>query len=59
LISWREELAREKPGPVQEEPGGAGESSVILSRERYIPREGQLIQARRIEQDSQRERIEE
>lgn len=57
LINWRDELAREKPGPIQEEPGGAGDSSVILSRERYIPREGKLINAKRIDQNSEHERV--
>lgn len=59
LINWREKLAHEKPAPVQEETGGAGNSSVILSRERYIPKEGKLLQAKRIEQNNMRERVNE
>ena len=48
LTSWRKELNT----PEQTPPalhGGIGESSVVLSPERYIPSEGVLIQAQPIE----------
>lgn len=57
LIAWREGLDREKPGPVQEKTGGAGDSSVILSTERYIPKEGKLIRAKKSGQNHGYERI--
>lgn len=57
LLTWREELDREKPSPVLEGPSGAGESSVILSRERYMPKEGRLIQVGRMSLDEKQERI--
>lgn len=57
LISWREELVHEKPSQIQEQPGGAGDSSVVLSRERYIPKEGRLIGARKSDQNRGYERI--
>jgi hypothetical protein len=50
LTSWRKELNT----PEQTPPalhGGIGESSVVLSPERYIPSEGVLIQGQPIEVD--------
>jgi hypothetical protein len=50
LTSWRKELntPEQKPPALH---GGIGESSVVLSPERYIPSEGVLIQAQPIEVD--------
>lgn len=47
LHLWRGELDAEKTAQVGEAPGGAGESSVIFSRERYIPSQGVLIQPKK------------
>jgi len=47
LRLWRSELESDKIAPVGESPGGAGESSVIFSRERYIPSQGVLIQPKK------------
>lgn len=47
LESWRDELKKTSAEKVEESKGGTGESSVILSPERYIPSEGILIQPRR------------
>lgn len=44
LRHWRDELETWKTAQVDEAPGGAGESSMIFSRERYIPSQGVLIQ---------------
>ena len=44
LRLWRGELEAGKTAQVDEAPGGAGESSVIFSRERYTPSQGVLIQ---------------
>ena len=44
LESWRVELKRASAVKIEESRGGTGESSVILSPERYIPSEGVLIQ---------------
>ena len=47
LRLWRSELESGKIAQVDEAPGGAGESSVIFSRERYIPSQGVLIQPKK------------
>ena len=48
LHLWRGELeAGSKVLQVDEAPGGAGESSVIFSRERYTPSQGVLIQPKK------------
>jgi hypothetical protein len=47
LESWRDELKKTSAEKAEESKGGTGESSVILSPERYIPSEGILIQPRR------------
>jgi len=50
LRDWREALEAGKAAQVDETPGGAGgaggagESSLIFSRERYVPSQGVLIQ---------------
>lgn len=44
LQSWREELESKGATAVEETKGGAGESSVILTTERYTPSDGVLIQ---------------
>jgi hypothetical protein len=50
LTSWRKELNSPEPkSPALH--GGIGESSVVLSPERYIPSEGVLIQAKPIQVD--------
>jgi hypothetical protein len=43
LRAWRDELESAAQAPVEETRGGTGESSVILTRERYVPSEGVLI----------------
>jgi hypothetical protein len=43
MHSWRNELARERKRSQPETRGGAGDSGVILSTERYLPSEGILI----------------
>jgi hypothetical protein len=46
LQAWRAEL-EEAPAPMEQGARGvAGESGVVLSRERYVPSEGVLIQPR-------------
>ena len=45
LQSWRAELARGGKEVQPEARGGTGESSVILSTERYIPSDGVLIRS--------------
>jgi hypothetical protein len=40
LRRWQEELASARPGPAQTERGGAGESGLLLSLERFRPSEG-------------------
>lgn len=47
LTQWREELEAGKASTVDEAPGGAGESSLIFSRERYTPSQGVLIQPKK------------
>jgi hypothetical protein len=44
LEDWRETLKKASPEIVEESKGGTGESSVILSPERYMPSEGVLVQ---------------
>jgi hypothetical protein len=58
LTSWRKELDT----PEQTPPalhGGIGESSVVLSPERYIPSEGVLIQTQPIEVDGKKPDVQE
>ncbi len=43
LSSWRDGLAKESEAVDEETRGGAGESSVILSRERFMPSGGVII----------------
>jgi hypothetical protein len=43
LQAWYEKLIENKPQEVEKTRGGAGESAVIISRERYIPSGGVLI----------------
>jgi hypothetical protein len=43
LAAWRKELKKAKRQRVDQTRGGAGDSSVILSTERYVPTEGVLI----------------
>jgi hypothetical protein len=50
LRFWRSELDAGKAALVDQAPGGAGESSVVFSRERYTPSQGVLIQPRKEEQ---------
>jgi hypothetical protein len=47
LKSWHEELEKARKKPVEETRGGAGESGIIISTERYIPSEGVLIEKAR------------
>jgi hypothetical protein len=47
LKTWREELETAGKSTTEETRGGAGESSIILTTERYIPSEGVLIQPKR------------
>ena len=44
LKSWREVLEKAKKEPLEETRGGAGESGIIISTERYVPSEGVLIE---------------
>jgi hypothetical protein len=43
LSSFRKKLAKSKRQPVDDTRGGAGNSSIILSTERYIPSNGVLL----------------
>ena len=43
LVSWRKEIDKSGMESTDEVKAGAGESSIILSRERYMPSEGVLI----------------
>lgn len=43
LQTWHEKLKQSQPERVAETRGGAGESGVIISPERYVPSEGTLI----------------
>jgi hypothetical protein len=45
LALWLKELKKSRTQRVDRTRGGAGESGVILSTERYIPSEGFLLQA--------------
>ena len=47
LEEWRTEIAA-APSLAEEGGRGAGESGVILSRERFVPSEGVLIDAERV-----------
>jgi hypothetical protein len=53
LVDWRKTLETSKPEQL-EYLGGIGESSILLSPERYIPSEGVLIQAHPQEDKSPR-----
>lgn len=44
LTEWSKELEDQKPEQIEETQGGAGESSIIISSERFVPRDGVLIQ---------------
>lgn len=55
LRTWRGELDADKTAQVDETPGGAGESGVIFSRERYIPSQGVLIQPKKEDLGSSKE----
>jgi hypothetical protein len=55
LRLWRAELESGKAAQVDEALGGAGESSVIFSRERYIPSQGVLIQPKKEENGTTQE----
>ncbi|MDQ4075496.1 MAG: hypothetical protein M3220_04530 [Chloroflexota bacterium] len=44
LRAWRSELTASPSAADEETRGGAGESGLILSQERYVPSEGILIQ---------------
>ena len=56
LRRWQEELESGKAAQVAETPGGAGESSVIFSRERYVPSQGVLIQPKQQEPGASQDR---
>lgn len=43
LNTWRKELAGKKRDKVDQTRGGAGDSGIILSAERYIPTDGVLL----------------
>jgi hypothetical protein len=43
LQTWRRELRRSKRQKVDDTRGGAGDSSIILSAERYMPSDGILL----------------
>ncbi len=43
LSTWRQGLMKAKRAKVNDTRGGAGNSSIILSTERYIPSEGVLL----------------
>jgi hypothetical protein len=43
LQTWHEKLKTKQPEMIEETRGGAGESGVIISTERYVPSEGKLI----------------
>jgi hypothetical protein len=47
LKTWRGELESAGKSKIEETRGGAGESSIILTTERYIPSEGVLIQPKK------------
>jgi hypothetical protein len=49
LKEWREDLDKAESIPVDEQRGGTGASSVILSPERYAPSEGVLIKGKKKE----------
>jgi hypothetical protein len=51
LEAWREALKQETAEQVDESRGGTGESSVILSTERYVPSEGVLIRPKTARED--------
>lgn len=44
LTTWRRQLMRKKRTEVDRTIGGAGNSSIILSAERYVPSDGVLLQ---------------
>lgn len=44
LKTWRKQLEERAPEIIEETRGGAGESGVILSPERYVPSNGILIE---------------
>jgi hypothetical protein len=50
LSTWRKELDVSSLKKTEETRGGIGESSVILSPERYVPKEGVLIKGRKSEE---------
>jgi hypothetical protein len=43
LTDWTKELEDGAPEQIDETQGGAGESSVIISTERFVPKDGVLI----------------
>ncbi|MFC1922400.1 hypothetical protein ACFLY4_03840 [Chloroflexota bacterium] len=45
LSNYIRDLENAEPENIMDSQGGAGENSVILSRERFIPKDGVLIQA--------------
>ena len=47
LQAWQAELEGAGPAVIDQADGGAGESGVVLSRERYVPSEGILIDGTR------------
>lgn len=45
LVDWNKELEDQTPKQIEETQGGAGESSVIISTERFVPKDGVLLQS--------------
>jgi hypothetical protein len=44
LTDWNNELEDQTPEQIEETQGGAGDSNVIISSERFVPRDGVLLQ---------------
>lgn len=55
LLEWRKELEEKKAEPEEETQRGAGASSVIFSRERYIPSQGILLRRSDIPEEPAKE----
>lgn len=53
LSSWLKDLEQAEPDQIDATQGGAGESSIILSAERFIPKDGVLIQPNKEDQNNE------
>jgi len=54
LTDWTKELEDGAPEQIDETQGGAGESSVIISAERFVPKDGVLINPKKDDAVEQR-----